>query len=622
MAKKKSRKPLVTLQKPEPKPRGSQFIAYIVIALTAFIIYANTLGHGYVLDDRMVIIENRFVHAGFNGVPDLLRYDSMRGYLDDDTRYLAGGRYRPLSMVLFAATYQFFGMNPAVGHFIAIALYALCAMLLYTVLNRLLPLGPDTRRYWSVPMIATMLFTLHPVHTEVVANIKSCDEILALLGALAAWYVAIRSVQQPRIAWLIGSGASFFLALLAKESAITFLPVVPLALVMFLRQPLRRVLTAISPLLIASALFVAIRFAVVGFHSPQTHELLNNPFIAASGTQKWATIARALWEYARLLVFPHPLTYDYYPYQIPLVYWTDWRALGAVALYAGLLVYALRSIRSVNPIAFGIILYLCTLSIVSNLVFPVGTFMAERFLFAPSIGYTLALAAAGIGLQKRVPAWLVPMILVAVAAFYTLKTVSRNTVWKSDEILTATDVKVSANSASANASAADFLIIRAQKAIDPRLRQSLIDTAFNYLHRAIRIHPRYERAYAMIAENYDRLKSNPDSALYFYRRLYEFSPAWPNVAYNLGTLRLMHKPAELDSAGFFLGRATQMFPMYAGAWKNLGVCFFYRKEYPRAGECFAKAFALDPNDRSALTNAITAYNNAGDTSAVRRLSGR
>jgi protein O-mannosyl-transferase len=617
MAKKPQRKKKATPINLEKRGRQA-LLPYLVLGLLAFLLYANTLHHDYVLDDRMVITDNSYTRAGVSGIPDLLQYDSMRGYLHEDTRYLTGGRYRPLSLILFALEYQFFGLNPAVAHFVTVMLYVLCALLLFAVLSRLFKTPTQGAWYWTIPFITTALFVLHPLHTEVVANIKSCDEILALIGSLAAWYAAIRYNEKPHYAWLVGGGIAFFAALMAKESAITFAAVIPLALWIF-GQPLRRAVITSLPLFAAAAAFIAIRFAVLGFVTPQISELLNNPFIEATVAQKWATIAVTLGVYLRLLVFPHPLTYDYYPYQISLVGWGDWHAVAAVVLYTGLIVFAAVRVRKRDYAAFGVSLYLFTLSPVANIFFPVGTFLAERFLFAPSIGYCLLLTVMAIGLYKRTPRWLMPALIIVLAGFFAAKTITRNSVWKDNFTLTTTDVKVSANSASANTAAADWLIIQQESITDSRLQQAMIDSAFLYLHRAIRIHPRYARAHAILAENYDRLKQNTDSSLYYYRRLYRINPRWPNVAYNLGTLRLLHKPAELDSAIYFLGKCTEFFPTYGAAWKNLGVGYFYRKEYASAAKCFAKALQIDPSDLDTRNNAVTAYTAVGDTAAVRRL---
>src|SRR5262249_59969728 len=131
-----------------------------------------------------------------------------------------GGRYRPLSIVTFAIEQQIFRGNPHVSHAVNVILYGLTGWALFAVLRLLW--GGATSAGWSLglPWVATLLFLSHPVHTEVVANIKGRDEILALLGALVSLICQLRYVEKRRPLWLVGAGLAFFLALLSKESAL------------------------------------------------------------------------------------------------------------------------------------------------------------------------------------------------------------------------------------------------------------------------------------------------------------------------------------------------------------------------------------------------------------------
>ena len=130
-------------------------------------------------------------------------------------------------------------------------------------------------------------------------------------------------------------------------------------------------------------------------------EIMNNPFLKIEGNQwvpftaseKFATIFYTLLKYVQLLFVPHPLTHDYYPRQIEMMTFGSPAVWLSLLLYGGMLVYALSGIRRRDPVRYGILFYLMTLSIVSNFVFPVGTFMGERFAFMPSVGFCMVLGA-------------------------------------------------------------------------------------------------------------------------------------------------------------------------------------------------------------------------------------
>ena len=97
----------------------------------------------------------------------------------------------------------------AVGHLVNVLLYGVCCGLLFLILVRILP-----RRDAFLPLLTTLLFVAHPIHTEVVANIKSRDEILALLASLASLGLCIRAIDTKRTGPMAAAGIFFFLALM------------------------------------------------------------------------------------------------------------------------------------------------------------------------------------------------------------------------------------------------------------------------------------------------------------------------------------------------------------------------------------------------------------------------
>src|SRR6185436_1377839 len=100
--------------------------------------------------------------------PELLLTPHMRGYL-----IIPNDLYRPLSLVMFAIEYQFFGPNPAAGHFFNILTFIGCVIMLFLFLDKFFG-GKKT----AIAFIGALVFAVHPIHTEVVANIKSRDELL------------------------------------------------------------------------------------------------------------------------------------------------------------------------------------------------------------------------------------------------------------------------------------------------------------------------------------------------------------------------------------------------------------------------------------------------------------
>lgn len=153
MAKKKSakKKPIKGPWWKTPKT------VYALIAVVCFALYANTLGNEYALDDAIAITSNSFTKNGFSGIPDLFKYDTFTGFFGTTKELVAGGRYRPLSLVTFAIEWQLFGENPGVSHFINILLYALTGMILWQLLMRF---RAEESNVWflSLPLVVVLLF--------------------------------------------------------------------------------------------------------------------------------------------------------------------------------------------------------------------------------------------------------------------------------------------------------------------------------------------------------------------------------------------------------------------------------------------------------------------------------
>jgi len=214
--------------------------------------------------------------------------------------------------------------------------------------------------------------------------------------SMATMYFSLRYLAGQKILSLIASGLIFFLALLAKENALTFLAVIPLSVYLFTNATWKENMKAMVPLGVATLVYLIVRYQVIGYFLGSGEEvtgLMNDPFRDMTGGEKYATIFYTLWEYIRLLIFPHPLTHDYYPYQVPIIGWADLRSILPFLLYSALGIYAVAGLRKKgNVTAYAILFFIITLSITSNLVFTIGTFMNERFVFIPSLGFTLLLA--------------------------------------------------------------------------------------------------------------------------------------------------------------------------------------------------------------------------------------
>lgn len=501
---------------------------YYILFLFVLAIYANSLLNQYALDDRLTITENKFTTQGVKGIDDILFTDSFVGFFGKQKNLVAGGRYRPLSLVTFALEYQIFGLNPFISHLINILIYAFTCLLVFKVLKMLFdPLYKNTKWYLSIPFLATMLFVAHPLHVEVVTNIKGRDEIMSLLGSIAAFYFVLKYIEKRKIWLLLLSAAAFFFGIMSKENTITFLAVIPLSLYFFKRYEIKPAVSAVAALFLVAIIFIYIRYRVLGYlmSGGVESELLNNPFLDANAAQKFATILLTWGKYLVLLVFPHPLTHDYYPKQIPIIDMNDFRAIVPALIYLALMIFTFAKLGKRNIVAYGILFFGLTFSITSNLVFPIGTFMNDRFMFIPLLGFTLVIAYYLNKLLKRKSGEKIAIVIAGIILLaYSVKTISRNPVWYDDYTLFTTDVKVSENSAKCNVSAGGQSLELAAVEKDTVQKMKLISDAIKYLGKGIGIHPKYAAGWVLMGRAM-RLSNKYHEARQYYERALKYSPS-------------------------------------------------------------------------------------------------
>ena len=162
--------------------------------------------------------------------------------------------------------------------------------------------------------------------------------------------------ETRNINYIIGACISFFVGLLSKENTITFIAVIPLAFYFFRNMRISGALSKSLYILAPAILFLMIRSAILGNDFGGTPmELMNNPYLKLvdgvykpiSASEKFATITYTLGKYIQLLVFPHPLTHDYYPRYIELKTFGDISVLMSLALYV-FLIFISNSDRNLN----------------------------------------------------------------------------------------------------------------------------------------------------------------------------------------------------------------------------------------------------------------------------------
>jgi protein O-mannosyl-transferase len=598
-----------------------------ILLIFGFLLYANTLGHDYTQDDAIVIYDNMYTQKGLAGIPGLLSKDTFHGFFKTEgkAKLVAGGRYRPFTPIMFAVEYAIFGKNPFIGHLINALLYGLLGMVLFQLLCKIFSARNDYQKnYHWVLFSAVLIYLSHPIHTEAVANIKGRDEIMALLASLAATYWLLDYANTKNIKYAAASFIAFLIGLLSKENTITFTAIVPMILIFFYGKYISDSLKSLWPILGATLIFLAMRTGVLGLDTGGTPmELMNNPFLKWDGVkyieftfmEKMATIIFTLGKYISLLFFPHPLTHDYYPKHIDMMTFGDSKVLLSLAIYIGLILASIYFYKKDRVITFSIWFYLITLSIVSNIVFPIGTNMSERFMFMPSVGFCLLIAHVLYKIFKN--GKYVLGLSTIFSLLFSVKTFTRNQVWKDDFTLFTNDVKTSKNSAKILNAAGGTLTTKAETETDSLKKIQYLTEAIGYLEQAKKVHPTYANP-LQIGGNAHYYLKNYDKAIAEYTKAIALQPNNVELPKNLAVIYRDagryngEKLNDINKAKKYLTQSYSLNSSDAETIRLLGISYGMSGDHAQALQYFQKFIVLDPNNASGYVNLSNAYALSGN----------
>lgn len=583
----------------------------LLAAALGFLLYANTLQHDYCLDDFSSIKENWVVKGGLKNIGTIFTTEYRYGVWSSP-----GSLYRPIPLTLFAWQWQIAPDDPHFAHLINVLLYALTGWLLWVTWRRILANYPPV-----LPALAVLIFMAHPVHTEVVANIKSVDEILALLGCTASLYALWRYFDNKHGAWLLASVAFYGFGLFCKESAITFLAVFPLTMWFFTSLSLGKNLRLTALMLLPAAVFLMARQNVIAAQQhKEIFSVLDNFIVgAANQGERFASAFMMCGRYLWTLVLPHPLVHDMgYPQMTPVTF-ADWRAVLGLLTYLGMGIWALLHLKKKHFLSFAALFYLITFSLFSNVLIQIGTSYGERLLYVPSLGFAFAVAYLFCRLfnvndlreiwnpnGKGIALWGAAGILLAT---YSVKTISRNPAWFDSGTLYAADIGHSPNGAKLNYHHALELT---KKGLDEATGEVLDSTwvlkGIDAYTKAIQLYPQYHDAYGSRGLAYFRLKKY-DQAFDDYQQSLKYRPNDAKVLSNMGFIYFLRN--QLDEAERVYRESIKFDPRFVDARRNLGAVMAMKRDFPAAIEQWEEALKYDPQNVTLLNYIGSAYKDMG-----------
>lgn len=533
-------------------------IQFIIFSL-AFLLFSNTLSFDYAWDDSIVITENTIVKKGLSGIPQLF-IKSNSDYKSD--KY----GYRPITLTSFAIEQQFFGDNANMSHFFNVLYFALLSVLIFNVLHKIFSSYSNL-----LPFIVTLIFVVHPIHCEVVANIKSRDEIFAFLFSLLSINSMLNYDSTRQIKQLLYSVLFFVLAFLSKESAIVFLVIMPLTLLY--KHRFANFKKLMLPLVISFGLIV-VCFVIVKLYTTSTvgvqqskgagiyyeNGILGNSFFYTDlFGERLANAFLLLILYLKNFFWPVNLVYFSGFNQIPLAHWTDFTVLLSVAIHLGLLGYSIVNIKKSPELFYAFCFYIVSIFIYLHVLRTIADTMADRFYFVPSLAFILCmLFIIELFVFKRIKTETIESFFIdktniifryscfIVLVMLSIKTFSRNKVWKNTESLISSDMPRLQNCARAHQYYADLLQDKLLTSINANIEREMI----GHYKKSIEISDKSYYAYLKLSRYYSKT-NRLQEATDMLNEMMEKFPKQADVYYYLGEvyykLKSFDKSAELLS---------------------------------------------------------------------------
>ncbi|MCK5255906.1 MAG: tetratricopeptide repeat protein [Deltaproteobacteria bacterium] len=564
-------------------------LPFLILSITPWIIYFNTLNNDFVFDDLPLIQGNETLPS-LNTITDIISIFTQEG------------GYRPIRALSYAIDYHFSELNPLSYHISNITYHIISALLVYLI--TLLLLGHRVTAFFTA-----LLFAVHPVHTDSVTYIAGRRDVLFALFYLTGFYAFLKHRQTHQFTFILLSMTAYLLSIGSKEMGVT-LPAI--FLIYDLVNDLPQESKELKPTLV-KALLSALKkiwtrykyFYSIFFMGALAFSYYK-VFISSPSHQKGyygdsllttlLTTGKIIIHYIKLLIFPINLVADYSYDAFPLVSsFFEWPVFLSLILLLSIFLIIVRTLLRNKWAVFGGIWFFVTLLPVCQIV-PHHELLAEHYLYLPSYGFCLIVAlflTALLENKRRSP--LIFSIFIAIIVLFSLRILDRNKDWKDGMTLWGKTVRTVPRCARAqNNLGVEYLNIERHK------------EAITHLKKALKIKPEYPEVYNNLGLAYREQGLNipwfSKMALMCKNRNLE---AFNNLA-NTFALK-----GEYDRAIRIFNKILGRNPNHVQSHNNLGIIYQQTGQFELAKEHFSKALLLDPNDLEAHNNLGIWYKNKG-----------
>ena len=420
------------------------------LCLVVLLAYSNSFGGGFVLDSRALILDDaRVQHATAENIDLIVSHSYWWPRIETEL-------YRPVTTLSYLFNYAVLGNadRPEGYHVVNLVLHAANVLLVYALAFRI------SGRFWFSLLLAG-IWGVHPLSTEAVTNIVGRADLLATVGVGGALFAYLKSrvaKGRNRALWYLVALIATTIGVFSKENAVAVVGVAFVYEVVVASRQRPRAGSAWSLLVFVPPLWLLwLQRASVLSETPADIPFVDNPIVGAGFWQGRLTALAVIPRYLGLFLWPRHLSPDYSFQQIPIASgaprdWFAWIIVLSIFV-AGILLWRV-SRRLFFALAASAILFLP----VSNLVFPIGTIMAERFAYLPSIGIAAVVVATTLWAAERFRVkWIGLGLLIFCAVMLGSRTWVRNRDWSSELSLWSAAVKTAPRSFKTHSALAEAL---------------------------------------------------------------------------------------------------------------------------------------------------------------------
>ncbi len=589
------------------KDNKQKYIAYLVILVFTFILYANTIKNQYSLDDNIVAYFDKDVRQGINAIPKLFK-----------SHYGTTGKlqysYRPIVKISYAIEYEFFEVNPNISHLVNLLLYAILLMVLF---NTLLKLFKDYNGKFIFSLLVVLLFAAHPLHTEVVASIKNRDALFSFLGGISGLLFILKFSEKQRIHFLLLSILSFTIGYFSKPDVMVFVAIYPLSLFIFTKYPPKKIILIFIGFVV---LLLILRYLphlfLVKTYRPKAY--FENPlYFQKVFVNRIQAAFHSSAYYLKMMFYPHPLLF-YYGYNMIPVYGFSIISVFSGVFHFSIFGYAIYIIKKNKILSFAILYYIVAISMFLNFIIPAVGIVAERFAFSAVLGFSIFIVWLLFKLSSIDYKNILSVnkllksksfyIFVLIIIVFSTQTIMRNNDWYNDLSLYKSDIKYLNNSAKANEIYATKLLFELNKSENKDinevkeiekhyLRALEIDSTFNipkkrlgyiytvfynkpqkgleYLLKYIKYENDDSEAMALIALSYENSKQFNEAVNYYYKS-FKIDSNYVVVLEKIANFNF--NKGNLDSAIYLNKRIMKLQPNSPKPYNNIAKFYYVLKD--------------------------------------------